>query len=405
MTRTGVSGPLLVVLGLLSAVAPLATDMYLPVFTGLAADLGTGAAGVQLTLTAFLTGLALGQLVIGPLSDRFGRRGPILLATAAALVACVLCALAPDIRTLVALRFVHGFAGSAGIVIGRAVAADLTTGRAAARIFSLLASVVGVAPVVAPLIGGALSPAGWRVEFWVMAGISAVMLLGSALVVPETLPPGRRHAGGLAATGRNVRRLFADRGYVGYVFSFAFGFAGLMGYISASPFVVQNVLGLSTPAYTVTFAANALGMTLTGLVGARLLRRFSPEGLLRAGQGAVLGLSAVLLVMLGAGLGAVVVLPVLFVLVSSFTLIMGNAAALTVGRAPYATGTAAAVMGALQFALGALVSPLVGLGGEDTGLPMGVTLVVSALLGIGARLLTRGLPETGPATAEAPARG
>ncbi|NUO96748.1 MAG: multidrug effflux MFS transporter [Nonomuraea sp.] len=396
---------MLVVLGLLSAVAPLATDLYLPVFTDLAADLRAGAAGVQLTLTAFLVGLAVGQLVIGPLSDRYGRRRPILLATAAALAACVLCALAPNIWTLVALRFVHGFAGSAGIVIGRAVAADLVTGRAAARIFSLLASVVGIAPVVAPLAGGALAPAGWRAEFWVLAGISAVMLAGSALVVPETLPRERRHAGGLAATGRTVRRLFGDRGYVGYAFSFAFGFGGLMSYISASPFVVQNVLGLSRTAYTVTFAANALGMTLTGLVGARLVRRFSPEVLLRTGQALVLGLSAVLLAMLAAGLPVAVVLPVLFVLVSSFTLIMGNASALTVGRAPYATGTAAAVMGALQFALGALVSPLVGLGGEDTGLPMGVTLVVSALLGIGARLLTRGLPEAGPATAEAPAQG
>ena len=390
-TRPGVSGPLLVVLALLSAVAPFATDMYLPSFTELAAGLHTGASSVQLTLTTFLIGLAVGQLVIGPLSDRYGRRGPLRVATAAVTVAGALCALAPNIWMLVVMRFVQGFAGSAGIVIGRAVAADRASGPAAAKVFSLLAGIGGIAPVVAPLAGVTVAgTAGWRGVFWVLTGISALMLLGSLVVVPESLPKEQRHAGGLAETGRFVRRLFADRGYVGHTFTFALGFAGLMGYISASPFVIENVLGLSTASYTLDFAVNACGMVLSGLVNARLVGRFSTDALLRAGQAAALFFSALLLALLAAGLPAVAVLPALFGLTCSLTFVLGNASALAVGRVPYAAGTAAAVMGALQFGLGALVSPLVGLGGEHTGLPMGVTLVTAALLGIGARLLTRG---------------
>lgn len=397
-TGSGVSRPLLAVLALLSAVAPFATDMYLPTFTDMAADLQTGASSVQLTLTAFFVGIATGQLVIGPLSDRFGRRRPILLATTVAVAACVACAVAPNVWSLIVFRFAHGFAGAAGVVVARAVAADRTSGRETARLFSLLAAIGGVAPVVAPLAGGLLAAAGWRSVFWVLAAISALMLLGAVLVVPETLPPERRHGGGIAATGRAARRLLADRGYLGYTFAFGFGFAGLMGYISASPFVVQNVLGLSTTAYTVTFAVNALGLTAASVAGARLLRRFSPERLLRVAQGAVLLLSAVLLATLAAGLPAVAVLPVLFLTVSCFSLVMGNSSALAVGRAPYATGTAAAVLGALQFAFGALVAPLVGMGGEGTALPMGVTLVVSAVLGIGAHLVAaKAAPAAPPA--------
>ncbi|MFR9773509.1 multidrug effflux MFS transporter [Nocardia sp. SC052] len=389
-TASGVSGPLLVVLGLLSAVAPFATDMYLPSFTGLAADLHTGASSVQLTLTTFLIGLALGQLVIGPLSDRFGRRRPLLLATATATVMTVLCALAPNIWLLVVLRFAQGFSGAAGIVIGRAVAADRVSGAAAARIFTLFASIGGIAPVVAPLLGGALVPVGWRSEFWVLSAIFLAMFCGALLVVPESLPADRRHVGGLATTGRVVRTLVADRGYLGYTLVFALGFAGLMGYISASPFVIENVLGLSTAEYTVVFAVNALGMMAVGVLSSRLTKRFRPQSILSAGQGVILVLSVALLVLFAAGASAALILPVLFVLVSSFTTILGTASALAVGRAPHAAGSASALLGALQFLLGALVSPLVGLGGTATGIPMAVTSVISAVLALAARLLVRG---------------
>lgn len=378
------------ILALLSTVAPFAIDIYLPVFTDLAEDLHTNASSVQLTLTAFMAGLAVGQLCIGPLSDRFGRRRPLLLATALATVVTVMCALAPNIWVLVLMRFLQGAVGSAGLVIGRAVVADRTSGPATARVLTLFASIGGIAPVIAPLIGGMLAPTGWRTEFWVLSGIFGLMFLGALTAVPESLPVWRRHTGGLRESGRAMRALATERGYLGYALAFALAFAGLMSYISASPFVIEKVLGLSTTAYTVDFAVNALGIMIAGTVGSRLTGRFRPQSILRFGHGAILLLGAVLLVLLAVDAPAVVVLPALFLLVSSFPLTMGTAAALAVGRARHAAGTASALMGALQFALGALVSPVVGLGGEGTGVPMAV--MIMACIGLAA--LARRLGDT-----------
>ncbi|MEU4316213.1 multidrug effflux MFS transporter [Nocardia sp. NPDC024068] len=383
--RPGVSGILLVVLALLAAAAPFAVDMYLPAFTDLAADLSTSAASVQLTLTAFLVGLALGQLLIGPLSDRFGRRRPLVLATAVTVLVTVACALAPSIWLLIAMRFVQGLTASAGLVIGRAVGADRTEGAATARIFTLFSAIGGIAPVVAPLLGGVLVSAGWRAEFWALSGIFLFMFLGALLVVPESLPPENRHTTGVAGTIRGIARVAADRGYLGYIFAFALGFAGMMAYISASPFVVENVLGLSNRSYTIVFASNAAGMVLAGLVVSRLVGRFGPEPILRIGQRVILAAGLVLLALLVAGAPAAAVLAALFVLVACTPTVMGTASALAIGRARKSAGTASALMGALQFTLGALVSPLVGMGGSDTGVPMAVVIVVCACLGMAAR--------------------
>lgn len=384
-TRPGVSGLLLVVLAMLSAAAPFAVDMYLPAFTDLAADLDTSAASVQLTLTAFLVGLAAGQLLIGPLSDRYGRRRPLVVATAITVAVTVICALAPTIWLLVAMRFVQGLTASAGLVIGRAVGADRTEGAATARIFTLFSAIGGIAPVVAPLLGGALVSAGWRAEFWVLSGIFVLMFLGALIVVPESLPPERRHRAGVGGTLRTLRGIGSDRGYLGYIFAFALGFAGMMSYISASPFVIENALGLSNRAYTIVFATNAAGMVAAGVVISRLVGRFGPAPILRLGQLVILTAATVLLVLLATGASAALVLPVLFVMVAATPTVMGTASALAIGRARHAAGSAAALMGALQFALGAVVSPLVGLGGPATGVPMGVAIVVCAGLGIVAR--------------------
>lgn len=208
-TRPGVSGVLLVTLALLSAAAPFATDIYLPAFTDLADDLDTGAASVQLTLTTFLVGLAVGQLFIGPLSDRYGRRKPLVLATAVTVVVTVACALAPNIWLLIAMRFVQGLSAASGLVIGRAVGADRTEGAATARLFTLFSAIGGIAPVIAPLIGGALVSFGWRAEFWALSVIFALMFLGALLVVPESLPPQSRQTAGFGATLRTIGRLTA----------------------------------------------------------------------------------------------------------------------------------------------------------------------------------------------------
>ncbi|MBF6352582.1 MULTISPECIES: multidrug effflux MFS transporter [Nocardia] len=388
-TRPGVSGVLLVTLALLSAAAPFATDIYLPAFTDLADDLGTGAASVQLTLTTFLVGLAVGQLFIGPLSDRYGRRKPLVLATAVTVVVTVACALAPNIWLLIAMRFVQGLSAASGLVIGRAVGADRTEGAATAKLFTLFSAIGGIAPVIAPLIGGALVSFGWRAEFWALSVIFALMFLGALLVVPESLPPQSRQTAGFGATLRTIGRLTADRGYLGYIFTFAFGFGALMSYISASPFVVENVLGMSNRAYTLIFAINAAGMVAVGTVSSRLIGRLGPEPILRTGQVVTLVGGLVLLALLAAGAPAAAVLPVLFLTVISAPMVMGTASALAIGRARHAAGSASALMGALQFGLGALVSPIVGLAGPGTGVPMAVCIVVAVVLGMLARLVAR----------------
>jgi DHA1 family bicyclomycin/chloramphenicol resistance-like MFS transporter len=188
--------PTIVVLALLTAIAPLATDMYLPALPTMVGDLGSSASGVQLTLTTFLVGLALGQLVIGPLSDQFGRRGLLIVGTVVCALAGVACAFAPSAGFLVAARFVQGFSGAAGIVLSRAVIADRASGERAARLFSLMMVISGVAPVVAPLLGGSLVGAvGWRGIFWILAGVAVVMVVGVLSAVPESLPVERRQRG------------------------------------------------------------------------------------------------------------------------------------------------------------------------------------------------------------------
>ena len=244
-TGTAIRWPLLLVLASLAAVAPVATDLYLPGFPAMGDALGADASGVQLTLTSFLVGLAFGQLVMGPLSDRFGRRTPLVASATVCVVAGVVCAMAPTLTVLVVARLVQGFAGAGGMVIGRAVITDVVTGTAAARAFTLMLTVGGVAPVLAPLVGGLLAgPVGWRGMLWVVAGLCLAMLVGVLVVLRETHPPELRTRGGassLAAFGT----VLANRSYRSPVAVFAFSFAVMMAYISASPFVYQNVVGLS----------------------------------------------------------------------------------------------------------------------------------------------------------------
>ncbi|MET9819062.1 multidrug effflux MFS transporter [Streptomyces sp. NPDC006355] len=389
---TGVPVPTLAALALAYAVAPLATDMYLPAFPRMMHDLRTGATGVQLTLTAFMTGLAVGQLVIGPLSDRWGRRRPMLAGTAVSVLAGLLCALAPSLELLVAARFVQGFSGAAGIVIGRAVVSDRAAGGGTARSFGILMITGGVAPVVAPLVGGALvGPLGWRGIFLVLAGLAALMFAGVFLLVPESLPLPLRHGGGLAATFRTLRALPADRYFTGYASAYGFGFGVLFAYIAASPFVFQNFYGLSKGTYAVVFAVNAFGFTATSAVNRRLVGRFGPRPLLRVGLTVMVSCCALLCALtstdrlpLGAAAGLI------FGSASSLGLVAANATALATARAPHAAGSASAVLGALQFGLAALVAPLVGLSGEGTPLPMAMAMLASAGVAcLGGLLLAR----------------
>lgn len=386
-----------VVLALLTAIAPLATDMYLPAFPQLAVDLGTSATAVQLSLTTFMVGLALGQLVIGPLSDQRGRRGLLIAGSALCAVAGLACALAPSIAFLIAARFVQGFAGAAGVVLSRAVVADRARGTAAAQLFGIMMLIQGVAPVLAPLLGGTLVTAvGWRGVFGILAGVSALMLVGVLALVPETRPREARTTGGLGATLRDARTVLGNRRYLGWTGALVLGFAAMFAYISASPFVLQNVLGLSVGAYSVAFAANALGLGVVAGLGTKLVERVAPQRLLAVGVTAVAVLSVLLLldtVLLGLPRWPTLVL--LFLTVSSLGLVFGNATTLATDEVAHAAGTGSAVMGALQFGVGAAVSPLVGLAGERTAVPMAVTMLVLAL---GAVAAARLAATTRPAT-------
>lgn len=389
------------VLALLSAVAPLATDMYLPGFPRMAEDLGASVASTQLTLTSFLFGLAGGQLVIGPLSDRFGRRRPLLIGTALAILAGALCVVAPNIETLIALRALQGIGGAAGVVLARAIISDSTRDPAlSARLFQVMMMIGGLAPVLAPGVGtGIVAVAGWRAVFAVIAVLSLVSFLGVLRLIGESLPPEHRSAAGLTAFWHATRRLFGNRSYLGYTLVTGFSFMALFGYISASPFVFQRILGLSPTEYSLAFGANAVGMIASGAISASLATSVGPRRLAACGLILLLAASLSLLACVLAGAGPLLVLPAVFLTVASVGQILGNATALAIGEAPRSAGTASAVLGALQFSLGALVSPLVGLGGEANALPMAIVIVAAALLASASFLLLTGR-RTAPAASQ-----
>lgn len=373
--------PTLIVLASLAAVAPVATDLYLPGFPDLGDDLGVGASAVQLTLTAFLVGLALGQLVMGPLSDRYGRRRPLIASAAVCVVAGVACALAPNLVVLVVARFVQGLAGAGGMVIGRAVISDLVTGRAAAKAFTLMLTVGGVAPVLAPFVGGLLSTmVGWRGMLWAVAGLCAAMLVGVVLVLRETRPPEARIGSGTSYAGA-MRTVARTRGYWPPVAVLALSFAMMMAYISASPFVYQNVVGLSAIGYGIAFGVNAVGLISTGWVTARLVDRIEPRRLVRACVSVQVTATGTFLAL--AVLDAPTwLLPVpILVAVSMNGGVMGNSAALAMSQVREVAGTGSAVLGCTQFTLGALVSPLVGLGGEHSAVVPALVMTSASALG------------------------
>lgn len=382
----------IVVLALLSAVSPLATDMYLSGLPRIAADLSTSAAGVQMTLTAFLVGLAAGQLLIGPLSDKHGRRGLLMIGTLVGTLSGIAGAFAPTIGVLVALRLVQGLGGAAGVVLARAVIVDRSANAiAAARLMQIMMLIGGLAPVLAPIAGTAIvSVAGWRAVFWVMAALSLLSLVGVWVFVEETLPAEKRHSGGLGGMLRGIGIVLSNRAYVGYTFTMAFTFMVLFGYISASPFVFQEVLGFTPAQYSLVFGVNSVGIAVVSAVSARFVGRVSPRRFVALGLGILLVASLVLLALVLSHAGAALMLPAIFVTIGSVGLVLGNASALAIAEAPHHTGTASAVLGALQFTLGAVASPLVGLGGKGDALPMALTMLGAGLLALASfTLLTR----------------
>lgn len=397
-----VAGMLVALLALLTAVAPLSIDMYLPAFPGMAQDLSTSASGIQLTMTTFLVGLALGQLFIGPLSDGLGRRRPLLAGAFLCLVASVVCALAPNVQVLASARFAQGLGGAAGVVLARAIISDTARGAAAAKLLGVLMIISVIAPVIAPLAGGLIvASAGWRVVFWVIAGLVALMLAGALRWAAETRPEHERTRGGLGATLRAAREVLGNRSYTGYLLTFCFAFAGLFAYIAASPFVIQNVIGLSEGQFSLLFAGNALAITATSALAAALAGRVAYRRMIAIGLAIGVLAAAGLLVAVLNGVPAVPTLVLFAVFQGSLGLVFGNATALALGEAGRHAGTGSAFLGCLQFMLAAAVSPLVGIRGEWTAVPMGVVMLVFAgLAAVAFVTLTPGSPRDVVATAD-----
>ena len=378
------------ILGALSAFGPLSIDMYLPGLPSLGRTLDAPAWAVQLTLTACLAGLALGQVLAGPLSDRFGRRRPLLAGVALYAAASLLCAAAPTVAALVALRFLQG---AAGIVVARAIVRDMHSGAAAARFFSLLMLVNGLAPILAPVIGGqVLAVTTWRGVFVVLAAIGVVLVAAAAAGLRETLPPERRHAGGIGETARTFGRLLGDRTFLGYALACGLAFGAMFAYISGSPFVIQDIYGASPQLFSVMFATNALGLVLASQVNRALLRRLEPRTILRTALSVQALAGVALLVVVAAGGGVWGIVPLLFVVVASLGLVLPNATALALADHPRVAGSASGLLGVLQFIVGAATAPLVGVAGTGTALPMALTI---AVLGVGGALSATALA-TGP---------
>lgn len=367
------------ILGTLTAIAPLSIDMYLPALPTMAHELHATTSDAQLSLTACLLGLAIGQLFAGPLSDARGRKRPLLLGLALYAVVSFACALAPSIWMLVAVRLLQGICGAAGIVIARAVVRDLYEGTALTRFYSLLMLINGAAPVLAPVIGGQLLRfTSWRGVFLILAAVGVLLTLMVAVFLPETLADDRRTVGGLRGTLRGFGELLTDRVFVAYALSQGLVMAAMFGYISGSPFVLQEIFGLSPQWFSVCFAANGVGIVVASQVTGALAGKLNNNRIFVTGLSTAAAGGVALFASLLFGLGLPLVLPSLFVLVSSVGIVSTVGLSLALQNHPRVAGSAAGLVGVAQLFLGAIASPLAGLGGQSSGgLSMGIVIAVA----------------------------
>ncbi|TVT08687.1 Bcr/CflA family multidrug efflux MFS transporter [Amycolatopsis bartoniae] len=391
------------ILGSLSAFAPLSIDMYLPALPRMAGDLHSSDTTLQLTLTAFIVGLAVGQLVLGPISDAVGRRRPLLAGLAVYAVSSVLCAVSPSVEVLIVARLVQALGAAAGIVIARAIVRDLYSGTAMTKFFSMLMLVSGLAPILAPVLGGQiLRLTSWRGVFVVLTVFGALLLLATVLALPEPLPPERRSPNRLGATLRTYAGLLGDRSFFGYALAGGLMFAGLFAYVSASSFVLQGVYGLSPQEFSLVFGGNGVGIVLAGQLNGRLVGRFPERALLAAGltTSAVGGIGVLVAAVFSLPLPALLVPLVL--LVASIGMVMPNASSLALAEHPRSAGAASALLGVLQFVIGGLATPLVGIGGENSAIPMGVVMASFAVAALVVFVtMTRPVRVPSPAVSEA----
>jgi DHA1 family bicyclomycin/chloramphenicol resistance-like MFS transporter len=366
----------ILLLGSLSALPAFTTDMYLPALPDVARDLHTTDAGAQVTMSAMLIGAALGTLVIGPLSDRFGRRGPLLVGLAGHVVTSVLSIMVPNITLLIVLRVIQGFFNASASVTSMAIIRDRFSGAEAARMFSRLMLVIGLSPLLAPTVGSLVEGWGsWHGIFLVLALMGVVLGAVVLRALPETLPTARRVTGGLPAALRGYRTLVRDRRFLALAVVPGLGMAVVMSYVSGSPFVFQEHFGLSSGAFSLLFAVNGLALVASAQVNAALVRKVAPIRLLRTALVVQLVFAAGLVVFAVTGVGGLLgVLAGLWLVLSMQGMVPSNASALALTRHGEMAGTASAVIGALQTGIAGVVSPLVGVLGATAAAMSSVML-------------------------------
>lgn len=377
----------------MSIFGPLCIDMYLPALPELSSQLHVGASATQLTLTACVVSIAAGQLVLGTISDRVGRRPPLLVGLAAFLVSSAACAIAPNIYVLTGFRLIQGLGGAAGIAISRSIVRDLHSGPALARFYATLMLATGLGPVVAPQIGSwILAVTSWRGVFAALAVFGAILLALVWWRVPETLPPAARSSGSIRHTLAATMLVSRDRIFLGYALGCALAMGAVFSYVAGSSFVLQNVYRLSPQTYGLIFALTGCAMVAGAQLSGRLAGRVSSASLLGTGLGTMTGGGALLLAVVvtrAAGLAGVI--PAVIMLMAGWGLVGPNALALGMQRYPQSAGAASAVIGFLQFTVAAIAAPLPGLGGTADPLPMAIlvaafpALAIATVLAVSAR--------------------
>jgi len=383
---------MIVVLGLLVALGPLTIDMYLPALPRIADELSVSSSVAQLTLTGTLAGLALGQLIVGPLSDSLGRRRPLMAGIVLHMLASVICLVAPNIVVLGVARSLQGVGAAAAMVVAIAIVGDLFTDTAAATVMSRLMLVLGVAPVVAPSLGAAvLLKASWHWVFAVLVVLAGLLLLLAALALPETLPKSHRRPLKVKGILATYGSLFRDKRFVVLVLVAALGMSGLFAYVAGASFVLQGRYGLDQQEFALVFGAGAVALIGTTQLNVVLLRRFTPATIVvwALTASALLGATFVGLAATSVGGLPAFVVPV-WAILAAMGLVIPNAPALALSRHKEAAGTSAALLGAGQFGLGAAVAPLVGVLGNDelalaVVMTVGVVVALLALLAVGVR--------------------
>lgn len=371
----------LIVLGLLAGLGPFTIDLYLPAFPAVKADFMTTDAAVQLTLSATTLGFAFGQLVVGPLSDRIGRRKPLLIATSVHVLASVAVAMAPDLLTLSLMRIVQGFGAAAGTVVAMAMVRDLFSGKQLTTALSRLALVIGIAPIAAPVVGSWLvGIMHWRGLFWVLAGYAALVIVLQLLFLRETLPAWLRQAPGHSTLKQRYRAVLTDRVFIGVAVIGASIFGGMFAYISTSSLLLQEVYGFSPAEFGMVFALASVGVLIGTQVAGRAANRFGPQWVLAVST-ALLVVAAALVVTLDvAGFGVAGLVPPLVLYAFGFGLSMPCVQTLALASHPNEAGTAASLLGALNMSIAGAVSPIVGLFQIENAIPMGVIMLICGVL-------------------------